>query len=237
MLCFTRSHPFGAAGKLKGMAAGPEPVTAIAGATGNAWQQCAGQGDVMTAAAMYDKLNEHRRIFNTLPSTLIQDMARGRVYYIRAEDLAEFSTIPASWASRTTPPYRSSFRTASSATRSLQSKKAGSCRFMTINVARRTGLTERDWQEVKRAYASHRLTAMSRSMISLPTRFLWYSRKTTLESGLTVQELASEPSLCLTRRSQRSSLSLMSSRNGRLPSSIAWDWCGAEPSCISAMSD
>jgi hypothetical protein len=70
----------------------------IAGATGNAWQQCAGQGDVMTAAAMYDKLNEHRRIFNTLLSTLIQDMARGRVYYIRAEDLAEFSTIPASWA-------------------------------------------------------------------------------------------------------------------------------------------
>jgi len=54
---------------------------------------------MMTADATYDKLNEHRRIFDTLPNVLIQDPARERAYFIKAEDLAEFHTTPATWAS------------------------------------------------------------------------------------------------------------------------------------------
>jgi hypothetical protein len=51
----------------------------------------------MTAETTYDKLNEHRRTFDTLPNVLIQDPARGIAYYIKAEDLAEFRTTPATW--------------------------------------------------------------------------------------------------------------------------------------------
>jgi hypothetical protein len=51
----------------------------------------------MTAETTYDKLNEHRRTFDTLPNVLIQDPARGIAYYIKAEDLAEFRTTAATW--------------------------------------------------------------------------------------------------------------------------------------------
>jgi len=51
----------------------------------------------MTAETTYDKLNEHRRTFDTLPNILIQDPARGIAYYIKAEDLAEFRTTAATW--------------------------------------------------------------------------------------------------------------------------------------------
>lgn len=56
------------------------------------------QGNAMTAETSYDKLNEHRRTFDTLPNVLIQDPARSRAYFIRAEELAEYSTTPATWA-------------------------------------------------------------------------------------------------------------------------------------------
>lgn len=51
-----------------------------------------------TSDVTYDKLNEHRRTFDTLPNVLIQDPARGRAYYLRGEDLAEFRTTPETWA-------------------------------------------------------------------------------------------------------------------------------------------
>lgn len=51
-----------------------------------------------TSDATYDKLNEHRRIFDTLPNVLIQDPARERAYFIEAEKLVEFRTTPATWA-------------------------------------------------------------------------------------------------------------------------------------------
>jgi len=51
----------------------------------------------MTAETTYDKLNEHRRTFDTLPNILIQDPARGIAYYVKAEDLAEFRTTAATW--------------------------------------------------------------------------------------------------------------------------------------------
>lgn len=51
-----------------------------------------------TSDRTYDKLEEHRRIFDTLPNVLIQDPARGRVYFIKAEELAGFRTTPATWA-------------------------------------------------------------------------------------------------------------------------------------------
>lgn len=50
-----------------------------------------------TSDTTYDKLNEHRRTFDTLPNVLIQDPARGRAYYIRSDDLAEFRTTPETW--------------------------------------------------------------------------------------------------------------------------------------------
>ncbi len=53
---------------------------------------------VTTPETTFDKINEHRRIFDTLPNVLIQDPARGGAYYIRAEDLAEFRTTPDTWA-------------------------------------------------------------------------------------------------------------------------------------------
>lgn len=51
-----------------------------------------------TSDATYDKLNEHRRVFDTLPNILIQDPARGTAYFVKAEELAEFRTTPATWA-------------------------------------------------------------------------------------------------------------------------------------------
>lgn len=51
-----------------------------------------------TSDATYDKLNEHRRVFDTLPNVLIQDPVRGRAYFVKAEELAEFRTTPATWA-------------------------------------------------------------------------------------------------------------------------------------------
>lgn len=51
-----------------------------------------------TPDATYDKLNEHRRIFDTLPNILIQDPGRERIYYVKADELAEFRTTPATWA-------------------------------------------------------------------------------------------------------------------------------------------
>lgn len=51
-----------------------------------------------TSDVTYDKLNEHRRIFDTLPNVLIQDPARETAYYIRAEDLTEFQSTPETWA-------------------------------------------------------------------------------------------------------------------------------------------
>jgi len=55
-------------------------------------------GAMTTSDRTYDKLEEHRRIFDTLPNVLIQDPARGRAYYIKAEELAGFRTTPATWA-------------------------------------------------------------------------------------------------------------------------------------------
>ncbi|MGH3938741.1 MAG: hypothetical protein ACRDTG_08900 [Pseudonocardiaceae bacterium] len=49
-------------------------------------------------ATYYDKLNEHRRSFDTLPNVLIQDPARKRAYFIKAEELTGFRTTPATWA-------------------------------------------------------------------------------------------------------------------------------------------
>lgn len=51
-----------------------------------------------TSDTTYDKLNEHRRIFDTLPNVLIQDPARGRAYFVKADELANFATTPATWA-------------------------------------------------------------------------------------------------------------------------------------------
>lgn len=51
-----------------------------------------------TPDVTYDKPNEHRRVFDTLPDILIQDPARGRAYFVKAEKLAEFRTTPATWA-------------------------------------------------------------------------------------------------------------------------------------------
>ncbi|MGH4017297.1 MAG: hypothetical protein ACRDSL_25905 [Pseudonocardiaceae bacterium] len=51
-----------------------------------------------TEDVAYDKLNEHRRTFDTLPNVLIQDPVRDRAYYIRTEDLAEYRTTPDTWA-------------------------------------------------------------------------------------------------------------------------------------------
>lgn len=51
-----------------------------------------------TSDINYDKFNEHRRTFDTLPNVLIQDPARGTAYYIRAEELAEFQATPETWA-------------------------------------------------------------------------------------------------------------------------------------------
>ncbi|MGH3874321.1 MAG: hypothetical protein ACRDSR_22950 [Pseudonocardiaceae bacterium] len=50
-----------------------------------------------TSDATYDKLDEHRRIFDTLPDVLIQDPARKTAYFVTAEELAEFRTTPATW--------------------------------------------------------------------------------------------------------------------------------------------
>ncbi len=50
-----------------------------------------------TPDATYDKLNEHRRVFDKLPDILIQDPVRGRAYFVKAEELVEFRTTPATW--------------------------------------------------------------------------------------------------------------------------------------------
>jgi hypothetical protein len=51
-----------------------------------------------TSSAAYDKLNEHRRRFESLPTVLIQDPARVCAYCIGPDRLAAFATTPATWA-------------------------------------------------------------------------------------------------------------------------------------------
>lgn len=51
-----------------------------------------------TSDVNYDKLNEHRRTFDTLPNILIQDPARYSAYYIHADELVEFQATPDTWA-------------------------------------------------------------------------------------------------------------------------------------------
>lgn len=52
----------------------------------------------MTTEAGYDKLNEHRRIFERLPDVLIQDPPRDCSYFIESNDLAAFRSTPETWA-------------------------------------------------------------------------------------------------------------------------------------------
>lgn len=56
------------------------------------------QGITMDAETAYDKLNEHRRTFDTLPNVLIQDPARSCAYFVKAEDLTEYRCTPATWS-------------------------------------------------------------------------------------------------------------------------------------------
>ncbi|MGH3831282.1 MAG: hypothetical protein ACRDRS_12695 [Pseudonocardiaceae bacterium] len=51
-----------------------------------------------TSDATYEKLNEHRRVFDTLPNVLIQDPARSRAYFVKTDELAKFRTTPETWA-------------------------------------------------------------------------------------------------------------------------------------------
>lgn len=46
----------------------------------------------------YDKLQEHRRQFDTLPSVLIHDPARETAYYLPADTIQDFQVTPETWA-------------------------------------------------------------------------------------------------------------------------------------------
>jgi len=52
----------------------------------------------VTTEVGYDKLNEHRRIFETLPNVLIQDPARERAYFITTENLVKFRSTAETWS-------------------------------------------------------------------------------------------------------------------------------------------
>jgi hypothetical protein len=52
----------------------------------------------VTTQVGYDKLNEHRRVFETLPNVLIQDPARSCAYFVTTENLLKFRSSAETWS-------------------------------------------------------------------------------------------------------------------------------------------